>query len=336
MILTARTTVHDLLASCPELEAHVERRLPEGLRSAAPRGRAKWRRVTTLADVARLVNVTHPELLRELQVEAARLGARTSLTCACTGRGSRDPADESSDAGAGDVRDLLAQLESGGRLPELADKYRRLLQGLGTETEAAVDPVGAASPVGEAPAAGRSASVAREAGHPLNTLQRENDAVEQVLETLGTALEVLETDRAQWGRVRPLVLRLLELLSSLDRHYRRCVELVCPFLESHGRGEVRRLLVEGHRRVLALLADLQRAAHLDEVDVVWVTGCRLRSQTTEMVRQEEHLLLPLAQATLTAGEWREVRSREPALGWTLIDAPPPWPDTQGPGPGARP
>ncbi len=162
-------------------------------------------------------------------------------------------------------------------------------------------------------------------GHPLDTLRREIAAAEQVLRMLRSAVEAMEREPAEWARVRPLVVRLLELLGGLERHYRRAVELVCPHLRRHGRDEVGRLLFEAQSDVVRLLAEARRDIEGGEAESATDACRRLLAAATESLRQEEYLLLPLAETTLGEEEWLEVRGAEATIGWALIDAPPPWP-----------
>ncbi len=339
MTLIAETTVHDLLAGCPELRPYIEALLPQGDPGIAAAGVAKRYRLTTIADVARGANLTHHELLRDLHAEAARLGAAGGVGAAEAGA----PSVEESD----DLEALAEQLEHGRDLLELAAVVRRVGGVAGAHRPATAHDSSTAEPHREAIArmgAGpdtRSAvpeesaeaggvAVASEAakpepGHPLDTLRREIEAAEQVLGMLRSAVEAMEREPEEWTRVRPLVIRLLDLLEGLERHYRRAVELVCPHLRRHGRGGLGRLLLAAQGEVLQLLAEVRR-----DVDGAGrqaaVAACRrLLDAATHSLRQEEYLLLPVAEATLGEEEWREVRGGEATIGWALIDAPPPWP-----------
>ena len=118
MILGADTTVHDLLAGCPELRPYVEALLPPADLGIGAVGAAKRRRLTTIADVARGANLTHHELLRDLQAEAARLGVADAVAGAGAGVSSLEEAD--------DLETLVEQLEQGRDLLELATVVRRV------------------------------------------------------------------------------------------------------------------------------------------------------------------------------------------------------------------
>ena len=345
----AETTVHDLLGGCPELRAYVEALLPHGDPGAGSAGAAKRYRITTLADVARGANLTHHELLRALRAEAQRVGAANGWTGAETGASSLEEAD--------DLEALVEQLEQGRDLLELAALVRRVGGGAGSNRPAApqrtIAPHGTAAPGGTgaphgtvAPQVGATAGPGASAGprlgaaaassdagsaggsgpgHPLDTLRREIAAAEQVLRMLRSALEAMEREPAEWARVRPLVVRLLELLGSLERHYRRAVELVCPHLRRHDRDELGRLLFEAQSDVVRLLAEARRDIEGGEAESATDACRRLLEAATESLRQEEYLLLPLAETTLGEKEWLEVRGAEATIGWALIDAPPPWP-----------
>ncbi|HSL96075.1 MAG TPA: hypothetical protein VLA35_09195 [Thermoleophilia bacterium] len=330
MILNAETTVHDLLAGCPELRPHIEALLPHGDPDIGAAGVAKRHRLTTIADVARGANLTHHELLRDLHAEAARLGVAGRVAGA--GASSLEEAD--------DLEAFVEQLEQGRDLLEVAAVVRRVgvgahrgVSGHGLATwrgPVASRPVSTAGPdasPGPHPGASCEAGGASETepGHPLDTLRREIEAAEQVLRMLRSAVEAMEREPAEWARVRPLVFRLLDLLEGLERHYRRAVELVCPHLRRHGRGELGGLLFAAQGDVMRLLAEVRRDVDEGESEAATVACRRLLEAATESLRQEEYLLLPVAEATLGEEEWREVRRGEATIGWALIDAPPPWP-----------
>lgn len=326
MILSAETTVHDLLAGCPELRPYVEALLSQGDQAIGAAGAAKRRRLTTIADVARGANLTHHELLRALQAEAARLGVAERVAGAGAGASSLEEAD--------DLEALVEQLEQGRDLLELVAGIRGAggvsgarrpgaLRGPVTLREACVARRSAAPQPFKT--GGPETPVEPDPGHPLDTLQREIEAAEQVLRMLRSAVEAMEREPAEWAKLRHLVFRLLDLLEGLERHYRRAVELVCPHLGRYGRGELGRLLFAAQGDVMRLLAEVRRDVE-DAGPKAATAACRrLLEAATQSLRQEEYLLLPVAEATLGEEEWREVRGGEATIGWALIEAPPPWP-----------
>jgi len=314
----AETTVHDLLAGCPELRPYVEALLPQGDPGSGAVGAAKRQRLTTIADVARGANLTHHELLRDLHAEAVRLGV--------AGRVAGAAADVSSLEETDDLEALVGQLERGRDLLELAALVRRVGSGAHHAASAhGLAPWRGSAAARPASPAGPGAAAQPEPGHPLDTLRREIEAAEQVLRVLRSAVEAMEREPADWAQVRPLVFRLLDLLEGLERHYRRAVELVCPHLPRHGRGELDRLLSAAHGDVMRLLAAVRRDVDGGEAEKA-TAACRLLLEAaTQSLRQEEYLLLPAAEATLGEEEWRDVKGGEAAIGWALIDTPPPWP-----------
>jgi hypothetical protein len=323
VILSAETTVHDLLAGCPELRPYVEALLPPADPGIGDAGAAKRHRLTTVADVARGANLTQHELLRDLQAEAARLGVADRVVGAGAGASSLEEADG--------LEALVGQLEQGRDLLELAAVVRRL--GLDAHRGASAGPhrtapeesSGRGGVTEDGRLTGAGGVRGSEPGHPLDTMRREIEAAEQVLRMLRSAVEAMEREPAEWGRVRPLVFRLLDLLEGLERHYRRAVELVCPHLGRHGRGELGRLLFEVQSDVMRLLSEVRRDVEGGAFEAATVACRRLLEAATQSLRQEEYLLLPVAEATLGEAEWRVVRAGEAEIGWALIDAPPPWP-----------
>ena len=87
------------------------------------------------------------------------------------------------------------------------------------------------------------------AGHPLDTFQRENQALLQVTASLRKVAEAIgePPDGAAWGRLKGALSDTVERLAEVDRHYLRKENQLFPFLEEHG--------VEGPSKVMWAIHD---------------------------------------------------------------------------------
>lgn len=329
MTLGPHTTIHQILASHPELESQLVRLWPEAVPHDLGARGGKWARVTTLSRLAQSVGLSWQEAARHIQAVAAAAGGATPVM---EGQ-PPDPVEWSWRAEG--LRGLLRRLEEEGSLEDAAREAARYLDGMDRRMERQV----AASLGGVA--AGRSAAVVDaqvqllsasstgvdpSSGHPLATLRRENQALVTTARGLAAALEGLDAGAAkrQWSAARPAVERLLDLLATGERHYRRCEVLVCGALERHGRGGLRQLLQGQHREVGDLLARVRSAAARHDVTAAVGGGLRLVAMVEEVAAQEDQLLLPLAETTLSLQDWEEMRAAEDDFGWSLVDPPPAW------------
>ena len=81
------------------------------------------------------------------------------------------------------------------------------------------------------------------AGHPVDTFQRENEALLQVTPSVRKVAETIGTppDAAQWERLQPALAGVLDRLLEVDRHYLRKENQLFPYLETarHRRSHAR-------------------------------------------------------------------------------------------------
>ena len=91
-------------------------------------------------------------------------------------------------------------------------------------------------------------------GHPIDTFQRENEALLQVTQSVRKVVETIGTppDAGQWQRLEPALSATLDRLLEVERHYLRKENQLFPYLEHHG--------VEGPSKVMWAMHDDIRAA----------------------------------------------------------------------------
>ncbi len=164
-------------------------------------------------------------------------------------------------------------------------------------------------------------------GHPVDTLRRENRAIEAAIAPARDCIKALE---AQEDSVYPTSERLATLgafnvLMDVEKHYQRKENLVFSILERHGTSgpskvmwakddEVRELL-KGAIQVLR-----EEALSGAELKILVPTVLRPALAALEgMIYKEENILLPMVLEMFTEEEWGEVFEESPRYGWCLVE-----------------
>ena len=332
ILIGPRTTVWALLQAYPFLEPFLLARLHGFEALAEERARTRWARVMTLDDVGIRLNVPWRQLVREIAAEVERAVGRPPRVADAPRRIVDD------ERRLGELRDIVGDLEAGGSLLEMAERWRAATADLELAESAALD-----AALSEAAVEGRAAGewavqAAIQAGggtlpspppgHPLETLRREADQVRRLSNGLQGELERLggSPTRQRWRLEKPLVARLVGRLSAVELRFRREQQAWFPALEVHAVDGPQALLVTRQTEALETLRRLRLAVERDDAASVAETGGRLVDALEDLLAQDESLLEPLALRHFSAGDWAAVRELEDGVGWGLIPAPPAWPD----------
>jgi hypothetical protein len=165
------------------------------------------------------------------------------------------------------------------------------------------------------------------AGHPVDTFQRENRAIEQAADAAGASLTALAAapsgaeTRAACQAARAAVNTLFDV----EKHYERKELLLFPFLEKHGITGPSKVMWAKDDEVRSMLRSLAEALAQNDVSadewrlVADTVGASTLGAIRSMVFKEEQILLPLALDTLTREEWGEVWRESPRVGWCLVE-----------------
>ncbi|NJP41578.1 DUF438 domain-containing protein [Oscillospiraceae bacterium HV4-5-C5C] len=161
-------------------------------------------------------------------------------------------------------------------------------------------------------------------GHPINTLIRENRALERLTE------KQLEPELTAWAaqptaQTQQKLLQTIAQLQQIDRHYRRKEQLFFPYLEQKGIGGPPQVMWGVDDEIRAGLKTFRR--QLEQNDPSGVPAFRqVLKRLEEMIFKEEQILVPLLQENLSAENWTNIARESAELGYCLIDPPPIWPD----------
>ena len=330
ILIGPRTTVWTLLQAYPFLESFLLARVRGFEALAEDQARTRWARVMTLDDVGVGLNVPWQQLVHEIAAEVERGVGRPARVADAPRRIVDD------ERRLGELRDIVEDLEAGGSLLEMADRWRAATSDLEQDESAALDMA-----LSESAVEGRTAgmrAVQAEAGagtlaspppgHPLETLRREAAQVRQLSAGLKRELERLggSATRRRWRLEKPLVSRLVDRLREVELRFRREQQAWFPALEVHAVDGPQALLVSRQSEALETLRRLRLAVERDDAASVAESGRRLVDTLEDLLAQDERLLEPLALRHFSPGDWAAVRELEDGVGWGLIPVPPVWPD----------
>ncbi len=167
--------------------------------------------------------------------------------------------------------------------------------------------------------------VAEIPGHPVNTLKRENRAIDRLVREIRTELEGM----ADGEDAAPLLEKATRLLA-IDSHYLKKENLYFPFMEQYGitappkvmwgvDDEIRDAL----KSAVARLASETAGSVREDLDAVL-------EKIVEMIFKEENIMLPMLLENLTVDEWKRIADDTEELGFCLIKNVPAWTPSPAP------
>ncbi len=166
-----------------------------------------------------------------------------------------------------------------------------------------------------------------EAGHPLDSFRRENEALLGVLDRVGAAMAALDEPPSDVSFEAALadLRRAHGELAEVDAHFRRKEFLLFTRLELHGivrAGRVLWALDDDIRQWLKYVETVLAREEVSREDVarlVLAAGEPLGDDLRKMIFAEERLLLPLAANVLTEEDWASIWRHSPGIGWSWIE-----------------
>lgn len=171
-----------------------------------------------------------------------------------------------------------------------------------------------------------AATTAFPPGHPVETFQSENAALEGQCTALQTRLSEVFNSGMPPAEQEVLQLRsTLNQILDVDKHYLRKEQLLFTCLERHGMTGPSKVMWAKDDEIRALLRDLDVALSAPPDDAVaWrravaAAAERALPAVIDMVFKENHILLPMAIKTLDESEWVEIWAQSPQFGWCIVD-----------------
>ncbi len=152
-------------------------------------------------------------------------------------------------------------------------------------------------------------------GHPLNTLWRENRALEALIGELENLPGAGSTGLAE-GLAR---------LAQLDSHYLKKENLLFPYLEQYGVTAPPKVMWGVDDEIRAELKAIRQSIGTDAPDGALAPQVNeLLNRIGEMIFKEENILFPMLLEHLTQDEWKTIADECGELGYCLIDSIPVW------------
>ncbi len=163
-------------------------------------------------------------------------------------------------------------------------------------------------------------------GHPVDTFQRENRALEAAVAEARTRIQGVAAlpDRGTPGAERLALLEALNPLMDVEKHYARKEHLVFTVLERHGNTGPSKVMWGKDDEVRNQLKGVQAALREETL-----CGAELKylaaglfeaalAALESMIYKEEHILFPMALGLFTESEWGEIWSQSQDYGWCLV------------------
>ena len=163
-------------------------------------------------------------------------------------------------------------------------------------------------------------------GHPVDTFQRENRALEQAIALVRQRTQAVAALPDPSTPTADL-LSLLEAanpLMDVGRHYARKEHLLFTLLERHGNTGPSKVMWGKDDEVRNLLKGALSALREETLcgaELKFLTATMLEpalAALESMVYKEEHILFPMALGLFTEEDWGEIWAQSPDYGWCLV------------------
>ena len=332
--ITPKTTVGTLLKTWPFLLDFLAGYHPEFGKLRSPVLRRTAGRMVTLDKVAATAGVPVERLMDDV---AAQVAAVT---------GDRPPLAERAAAAIDPTRQqelkaIIGDLHAGRTVDEVKPRFEALIEDVEASEIAAMEQalMDEGLPESEvkrlcdvhvqvfADALEDHEPVEAPAGHPLDTFQRENQALLQVTQSIRKVAERIGSPPVtdEWRRLKPALAGSVDRLLEIDRHYLRKENQLFPFLERHGVEGPSKVMWALHDDIRTVLKELRDALAGDDAAAAVHAATEAATMAEDMVTKEEKVLYPMAVDTLSDDEWRAIRQGEDEIGYSLIGDVPAWP-----------
>ena len=336
MTITPKTTVHTLLKEYPFLLDFLTGYNPEFGRLTNPVMRRTMGRMATLEKAAGLANIPLNQLMIDVAAAVERGTGTNPGVADNAGSGGVDP--ERLEA----LKQIIKDLHAGHPMDELTQRFGELIEDVEASEIAAMEQrlIAEGMPESEVKrlcdvhvqvfsgALEGHEKVKTPAGHPIDTFQRENEALLQIttsLRKVAGAIRATDDPMAAWPALKTPLTKTLERLREGELHYVRKENQLFPFLEKHGVEGPSKVMWALHDDIRAALKDALRYAAEDNAEQAALSSEWLAQTIDDMVTKEEKILFPMSMEMLSNEEWVEIRAGEGDVGYAFISDVAPWP-----------
>ena len=149
------------------------------------------------------------------------------------------------------------------------------------------------------------------AGHPANTMKRENRAIEKLIAEIRKVIDQSSGKKD--------VETALNRLAEIDRHYLKKENLLFPYMEQYGITVPPKVMWGVDDEIRAQLKEINM--QLKTTDLFHLKGQieELLAKISEMIFKEESIMLPMLLENLTQDEWKRIAEESGELGYCFID-----------------
>lgn len=233
------------------------------------------------------------------------------------------------------IMDLLRQLHEGKTVDEVKSQFAEAFEGVSAEEIGAAEqaliegglPVSEVQRLCDVHAAVFEGSIeeihrpsdpSEIPGHPLNTLKRENRAVERLIEQIRGLLNRLPDSEEE------LKQRLGKLIE-IERHYLKKENLIFPYMEQYGITAPPKVMWGVDDEIRDELKDiLSNMIAKNDAGSQKDAITALLKKIEDMIFKEENIMLPMLVENLTQDEWKRIADESDEFGYCLISSVPVW------------
>ncbi len=159
-----------------------------------------------------------------------------------------------------------------------------------------------------------------EAGHPLDTFKRENEAIKELLSKLRKADKEINLQNVNHDFWQEAYRQLWEV----NTHYVRKENQLFPYLEAKGFDKPSTVMWALHDDVRRLIKFYKSLLDEKNYEELFDTQEMMFNAVEDMIFKEEKILWPTSLELLSDTEWAEIRQGEDEVGYCLVEAPPMW------------
>lgn len=165
-------------------------------------------------------------------------------------------------------------------------------------------------------------------GHPVDTFQKENDALQWELASLARLYKEIKNKNSD----EDVTDKMMEIrqhfnnLMDVEKHYQRKENLLFPFLEKHGITGPPKVMWGKHDETREYLKNAQEVLHsIDKITaeeasaIIDLTLSVASNSIEEMIYKEEEILFPMCLDTLSEQEWYDIYQQSLEFGFCLYD-----------------
>jgi uncharacterized protein len=331
MDLNADTKIDDLLKEYPFLMEYLVSRSHKFKLLESAIMRKTVGKVATLSQASAIGGIELPTLLQELSTEIRkRTGRDIAVGSATAGNAPIMDANARQEL----LKDIIRDLHNGVEMTVLKHRFHELIKDIDPSEIAKMEQRLMAEGMPESEVkrlCDVHVEVFKESlsaqdvpvvppGHPLHTYMLENRAAEGIMHELDHILAKLgdAPGKAAFGKEREALAKIVERLSTIDRHYLRKENQLFPVLEVHGITGPSQVMWALHDDIRVAVKSATAGVRDAIVPDVMNTLRYLAKSMRDMIYKEEHILYPMAKDLLTDKEWGKVRQGEEEIGYAWI------------------